>query len=154
MMRIYRNLKLPNFLIKNKKNCAGYSTDANYVNHAQSGQENFETDYERLHVETTPFQKFLLGLGSGMVSLADPSRGDMIAVMGESTGTCALQYVYGEMSKSEEGRAILKEKPRINSSTIDLEKLKSLPEGTLGKAYSNFLEKYVSRRSFIKGRRI
>lgn len=150
MINIYRNLKIRNVFFK-KKNCISFSTSTNYVNHAESGQENFETNYERLHLETTPFQKFLLGLGSGMVSLANPSRGDMIAVMGESTGTCSLKHIYGEMCKSEEGRAILKEKPRINSYTVDLYKLKSMQEGTLGKAYSNFLEKYVSLKElFLK----
>lgn len=44
-----------------------------------------------------------------------------------------------KMQDSEEGSEILKLKPRINSKTVDLEKLKSYPEGTLGKAYSNFL---------------
>lgn len=34
--------------------------------------------------------------------------------------------------------------PRINSRTVNLEKLKSLPEGTVGKTYLNFLEKNVS----------
>lgn len=141
-MRFCRNLKISQIL-NNKRNINKYSTSANYVNHAQSGQSNFDKDYERTHVETTPFQKFLLGLGSGMVSISDPSRGDMIAAMGESTGTCAIEHMYSEMYQSDEGRAILEEKPRINSSTVDLERLKNLPEGTLGKAYSNFLEKYV-----------
>lgn len=48
------------------------------------------------------------------------------------------------MENSEEGSEILKSQPRINSNTIDLEKLKHYPEGTLGKAYSNFLEINVS----------
>lgn len=48
-----------------------------------------------------------------------------------------------KMQDSEEGSDILKLKPRINSKTVDLEKLKSYPEGTLGKAYSDFLVKNV-----------
>lgn len=49
-------------------------------------------------------------------------------------------YCLNEMQKSSEGQRILKEKPRINTSTVDLSVLKDLPEGTLGKTYSNFLE--------------
>lgn len=49
-----------------------------------------------------------------------------------------------KMQNSEEGREILKLRPRINSNTVDLKKLKQFPEGTLGKAYSNFLETNVS----------
>lgn len=36
-----------------------------------------------------------------------------------------------------------REAPRINSSTVDLERLKNLPEGTVGKVYHDFLEKNV-----------
>lgn len=43
------------------------------------------------------------------------------------------------MQDSEEGSEILKLKPRINSKTVNLDKLKNYPEGTLGKAYSDFL---------------
>ncbi|KIM22214.1 hypothetical protein M408DRAFT_291932 [Serendipita vermifera MAFF 305830] len=45
------------------------------------------------------------------------------------------------MLSSPEGRRILKERPRINSDTIDLEKLALLPEGTFGRAYVTWLEK-------------
>lgn len=44
------------------------------------------------------------------------------------------------MEQSEEGIRILKDQPRILSKTVDLRKLKTYPEGTLGKAYSTFLE--------------
>lgn len=54
------------------------------------------------------------------------------------------------MQQSEEGREILKLKPRINSKTVDLEKLKTYPEGTLGKVYSNFLVKNVCLEIWLK----
>lgn len=44
------------------------------------------------------------------------------------------------MEQSEEGLRILRDRPRITSRTVDLQKLKTYPEGTLGKAYSTFLE--------------
>ncbi|KAL0279722.1 UNVERIFIED_CONTAM: hypothetical protein PYX00_001219 [Menopon gallinae] len=118
------------------------STSTKFVNNAQGGKTNFEKDFSESHINTTSFQKFLLGLGSGLMSITDPRRGDMVAVMGESTGAFAFEYIRSKMMESEEGRQILEEKPRISSASIDLKKLKNLPEGTLGKAYSNFLEKY------------
>jgi len=36
-----------------------------------------------------------------------------------------------------------RERPVINTKTVDLNYLKTLPNGTLGKEYSNFLTKYV-----------
>lgn len=42
-----------------------------------------------------------------------------------------------------------REKPIINSSTVDLEELKKLPENTLGRAYIRFLEHNVIIRDYI-----
>lgn len=48
------------------------------------------------------------------------------------------------MENNEEGSEILRLKPRINSKTVELDKLMILPDGTVGKTYSNFLKKNVS----------
>ncbi|KAJ8978227.1 hypothetical protein NQ317_016378 [Molorchus minor] len=53
-----------------------------------------------------------------------------------------LQDIYWRRWKSrKKGTQILTERPRINTSTVNLEYLKKLPNDTLGKTYSNFLEK-------------
>lgn len=49
-----------------------------------------------------------------------------------------------KMEESEEGQEILRSRPRINTNTVNFDKLRKLPEGTFGKAYSDFLEKNVS----------
>lgn len=54
------------------------------------------------------------------------------------------------MKQSDEGLQILEERPRITSKHVDLEKLKSFPEGTFGKAYSNFLVKNVRTFNILK----
>lgn len=102
---------------------------------------NFVADYEASHIQTSAFQKIALSVGSSVASLLDPSRGDMIAILGETTGERALRYMLAKMQESPEGQEILKEKPRINSQTVDLSRLQSLPERTVGKIYSDFLEK-------------
>lgn len=124
--------------------CSCYCTNTNYVKQAQSGKAGFEEDFKKTHLETSRLQKLLLGVGSGLISISNPSRGDMIAVMGETTGLSSLEYMKSQMLESEEGRRILEDKPRINSATVDLDKLKVMQDGTLGQAYSNFLEKYAS----------
>lgn len=55
-----------------------------------------------------------------------------------------------KMQATEEGREILTQRPRINSTTVDLAKLKTYPEGTVGKVYSNFLISNVSNRFTFK----
>ncbi|XP_043674140.1 ubiquinone biosynthesis protein COQ4 homolog, mitochondrial-like isoform X2 [Vespula pensylvanica] len=105
-----------------------------------SAYKAFEEDYAKHHIFLSSFQRAALSVGSAIISLADPSRGDLIACLAETTSGNALVHCLNEMQKSSEGQRILKEKPRINTSTVDLSLLKNLPEGTLGKTYSNFLE--------------
>lgn len=103
--------------------------------------DTFEEDFLQHHIETNLFQRTLLTVGSSVVSLLNPHRGDMIACLGETTGTSAHRYMLNKMENSHEGLQILRDRPRINSQTVDLEHLKKMPVGTLGKVYSNFLEK-------------
>ncbi|XP_021939024.1 ubiquinone biosynthesis protein COQ4 homolog, mitochondrial isoform X2 [Zootermopsis nevadensis] len=100
----------------------------------------FEEDFLSSHIETTGFQKFLLTVGSAAVSLLDPTRADMIAVMGETAGDSAFRYILQTMQSDSEGQEILRNRPRINSLTVDLEKLRQMPDGTLGRAYIAFLD--------------
>lgn len=45
------------------------------------------------------------------------------------------------MLGSAEGRKILKDRPRINSTTINMEQLAQYPEGSFGRAYVTWLER-------------
>lgn len=68
----------------------------------------FEEDFLSSHIETTGFQKFLLTVGSAAVSLLDPTRADMIAVMGETAGDSAFRYILQTMQSDSEGQEILR----------------------------------------------
>lgn len=94
------------------------------------------------HQPTTGLQKVILGLGSSLTALSDPMRADMVAVSGETTGKTALNYMHLRMKASREGRQILKDRPSINSKTVDFDYLRSLPRNTLGNTYASFNDKY------------
>jgi ubiquinone biosynthesis protein Coq4 len=47
------------------------------------------------------------------------------------------------MKESKEGMEILQEKPRINTTTVNLEELKKMPEESMGFHYWKFLEDNV-----------
>jgi ubiquinone biosynthesis protein Coq4 len=68
----------------------------------------FEDDFSSSHIKTTRFQKFLLAVGSAAVSLLDPMRADMIAVMGETAGDSAIKYMLQKMQSDNEGQEILR----------------------------------------------
>lgn len=92
------------------------------------------------HIPTSPLQKALLAAGAAGMALYDPYRHDMVAVLGETTGHRALKFLRDQMKRDPEGTQILQERPRISLSTLDLGKLQSLPEGSLGREYLRFLD--------------
>ncbi|XP_028340849.1 ubiquinone biosynthesis protein COQ4 homolog, mitochondrial isoform X1 [Physeter macrocephalus] len=92
------------------------------------------------HIPTSPLQKALLAAGSAGMALYDPYRHDMVAVLGETTGCRTLKVLRDQMRRDPEGAQILQERPRISLSTLDLGKLRSLPEGSLGREYLRFLD--------------
>lgn len=65
----------------------------------------------------------------------------MIAALGETTAGPSLPRLRDVMLESAEGRKILKERPRVNSATIDMDELAQYPEGTFGRAYVTWLER-------------
>lgn len=67
---------------------------------------------------------------------------DLIAVLGETTATPYFIYrLRDTMLSSSTGRRILRDRPRINSQTMSVEKLRTLPENTVGFAYSSWLDR-------------
>ncbi|XP_054896682.1 ubiquinone biosynthesis protein COQ4 homolog, mitochondrial isoform X3 [Poeciliopsis prolifica] len=67
----------------------------------------------------------------------------MVAVLGETTGHLALINLRERMKNDPEGHMILTERPRIRLSTLDLEKMASLPDESFGREYLRFLEDNV-----------
>lgn len=65
----------------------------------------------------------------------------MVAALGDLTSGPVLPRLRDVMLESAEGRKILKERPRINTHTVDMNKLALLPEGSFGNAYITWLER-------------
>jgi ubiquinone biosynthesis protein COQ4 len=107
-------------------------------------EDVFEQEFIQRKIGISNFQRTLLALGSSIAAILDPRRQDMIACLGETTGVEALNNVLQKMKSSDEGQMILKDKPRINSSTVNLTELASLPQNTFGYHYSKFLTDNVS----------
>lgn len=86
------------------------------------------------------FQRTLLSVGAAAAAITNPARHDMVATLGETTGHRALTKIHSLMLADEEGRQVLNDRPRINSNTVDLDSLRAMPVGTLGKCYTEFLD--------------
>ncbi|XP_019851046.1 PREDICTED: ubiquinone biosynthesis protein COQ4 homolog, mitochondrial-like [Amphimedon queenslandica] len=107
-----------------------------------SGNVSYGDKLYDSHVPTTSLQRLALTVGAGIGGLCKPERVDFIYTFGEVTGWYALQCMHQKMLKDETGQEILHEKPRLRSSTLNLEKLRTLPDKTLGREYVRFLDYY------------
>ncbi|CAG0918717.1 unnamed protein product [Notodromas monacha] len=104
------------------------------------------------HIPTTLAQKALLALGTTIGGLMNPARGevprvaqcstDFIAVNGETTGMFALRAMHKKMLDDDEGRQILMDRPRINTTHVDYDRLRKLDKSTLGATYVDFLDRH------------
>jgi ubiquinone biosynthesis protein COQ4 len=65
----------------------------------------------------------------------------MVAALGETTAGPSLPRLRDIMLEGPEGRRILKDRPQVNSKTIDMGELARYPEGSFGLAYMTWLER-------------
>ncbi|EJP62278.1 coenzyme Q biosynthesis protein Coq4 [Beauveria bassiana ARSEF 2860] len=94
------------------------------------------------HVPLTRIERAGLALGSGVMSLINPYRHDLIAALGEATATPYFIYrLRDAMLADPTGRRILRDRPRISSKTLSMTRLRALAPGTVGRAYVDWLDR-------------
>jgi ubiquinone biosynthesis protein COQ4 len=94
----------------------------------------------RRRVQTTGLQRLLLAANSAFGAIRDPTRADLIATLGETTGKLQLQNMHQQMLNNPDGMNILKSKPRVNQENVDVKKLLGMNVSTFGYQYGTFLE--------------
>lgn len=73
---------------------------------------------------------------------SDSNVADLIAQVGESTATPYFIYrLRDAMLADPTGRRILRLRPRITSKTLSMDRLRSLPENTVGRSYVGWLDR-------------
>ncbi|KAF2877098.1 ubiquinone biosynthesis protein COQ4, mitochondrial [Massariosphaeria phaeospora] len=93
------------------------------------------------HVPLTRTERLGLALGSGLLSFLDPRRADLIAAFGEATAQPYFIYnLRNRMLLDPIGRRILRDRPRLTSTSLDIPRLRALPSNTLGFAYAAWLD--------------
>lgn len=76
------------------------------------------------------------------MSYLNPRRGDLIAIFGEVTSTPYFaRRLLNAMLSHPTGRKILRQRPRITSTSLDLPKLRTLPPNTVGGTYVAWLDR-------------
>lgn len=94
------------------------------------------------HVPLTSIERSALAIGSAVTSLLNPRRADMIAALGEATAQpFFITKLRNRMLASLTGRRILRDRPRITSQTMPLERLRKLSENSVGRTYASWLDR-------------
>lgn len=125
----------------NKIPLTKYSIKFSSTNQFQKFEAVNETILYEGHRPISAFQKGLLVIGSAVAGVTNPLRSDMVAALGETLfPECALRKIQLAMLNDETGKMILKEKPIIDPSVLDINKLISYPENSLGFAYASFMK--------------
>ncbi|KAK7718709.1 Ubiquinone biosynthesis protein [Diaporthe eres] len=94
------------------------------------------------HVPLTHVERAGLAIGSGIMSLVNPYRGDLIAAFAEATSTpYFIPRLRDAMLRSPTGRRILRDRPRLTSASLDLPRLRGLPPNTVGRTYVGWLDR-------------
>lgn len=74
--------------------------------------------------------------------LLDSSRLGDIQEVGEIVGRESIMSAAEQLRDSEDGRRLLADKPELNSSQVDFAALARLPGGTVGRHYSDHLQRH------------
>lgn len=80
---------------------------------------------------------------SAIGALLQPTRQDLVAALGEMTAIYPskkpLVILHRKMLADPAGRRLLRERPLINTKTIDMDLLRRMPHSSFGNAYYRFL---------------
>lgn len=94
------------------------------------------------HVPLYNYERFFMFLGSSIGSFFHPERNEFIVGLGESTAIpSVLNTLRKTMLCDAVGRRILRDRPRITSTSLDLEYLRLLPSNTIGRTYITWLDR-------------
>jgi ubiquinone biosynthesis protein COQ4 len=69
-----------------------------------------------------------------------PGRLDQVLLLAQTVNLPAVARAMSRLDADDDGRALLRDQPRIDRKTIDFDALRALPAGTLGREYARFLD--------------
>ena len=84
-------------------------------------------------------QRVRLVARSAFGALRDPRRADLVATLGEVSGTVALRRLEVDLLRSETGRRLLSERPEVTEESLRAAGVFDLPRTSLGGAYAEFM---------------
>mmetsp|Transcript_21052 Transcript_21052/g.32123 ORF Transcript_21052/g.32123 Transcript_21052/m.32123 type:complete len:286 (+) Transcript_21052:354-1211(+) len=99
-----------------------------------------EKQPENNDISPPPLKRLVVAATSAVTALVNPERADAVAALGEVTGTISLQQMYDRMMQDSIGQTILRDKPKVDGASINLDVLlETSGSGSFGEAYAKFM---------------
>ena len=76
---------------------------------------------------------------SAFGALTNPERADLVSATADLSSHRALERLQAKMKEDSEGSQILKDMPRVNSTTWNFDDLLTLPENSFGHVYASHM---------------
>ncbi|KAI8917165.1 coq4 protein [Powellomyces hirtus] len=110
--------------------------------HSTYPQQHANDAEPKSHTRRSPgiLERSWIAVSSAVGAMRDPTKQETVAYLGEATGPYFLEKMRDRMLLDPIGRRILRERPLINTQTLDLDKLRALDDGTFGREYVRFLD--------------
>ncbi|KAK9821518.1 hypothetical protein WJX74_006190 [Apatococcus lobatus] len=126
--------------------CSLNQLSAQPCSHVHSSGVNQAEDTAGVATSSLPYETFqplstvqraALTFSSAVGALINPARADLVGTLGELTGQTAFQRMRTTMQADAVGQHILSLRPLMTDA--ELQQAHSMPEGSFGKAYADFM---------------
>jgi ubiquinone biosynthesis protein COQ4 len=90
----------------------------------------------------SPPQRLFLIPYFGLRAIIDPTRGEDVAGFGDVTNFIRIEQIYKKIKSTDQGNKLLLTKPLITEETLNIERLRNLPNNKFGKNYTNYMDNH------------
>ncbi len=104
--------------------------------------EDAELTAARIALEGSSLEKLALSVRALTAILRDPDDTRQVFLLGLSANARRLPWLLAQFARDDDGDRLLRERPAIDSRTVDWDALRALPDGTLGREYARYLDEH------------
>ncbi len=99
-----------------------------------------EAEAARVALEGSAAQKLGVGARALYELVKNPDDTQQVFLLGLALNAPFFPRLFARIAGSDAGDRLLRERPTIDSKTVDFERLRALPKTTLGGAYARYLD--------------
>ena len=116
------------------------SSDSGTTGVPTIAEDNAEARAVQVALSGSAWQRLKLGARAALALSRDSNDTPQVFLLGMALNASRLPELLARMAMDPEGAGLLESRPGIDSSSVDFDALRALPDGTLGREYVRFLD--------------